>query len=112
MKVFCGVLILVLVAHLQCGGSCYTPPTVTVPSCHQHASDSKQPASQSNSPCSRQSVIAAKVAALDKTVLEFASLLPIPVAIKAPEATAVIFEIPKSPPSSPHTLASIGILRI
>jgi hypothetical protein len=102
----------VLLAHMQCGGTCYTPPTITTPPCHQHAPDSKQPASQSNSPCSQQSVVASKVSGPGRVILEPVALLPIPFAREAANLHEIASTVPETPPGATPLIVSISILRI
>src|SRR5215471_14758046 len=98
MKTVCGLLILILLAHLQCGGSCYAPLKITAPPCHQ--SHSKEPVSTSNSPCAQKSVIVST------------AFLPSPVVmpVLGPSITPLLsHEAPLGPPGSALTAFNLRI---
>jgi len=112
MKVLCGALILVLLTHMQCGGSCYAPQKVAEPPCHQHASDSKVPPAQSTETCTEQSVIASKASGPCAMALELVALLPPTTALKTPDVPMIATSGPDTSPGPATSIVSISILRI
>ena len=114
-KIFCGLLIAVLSAHLQCGGSCLVKPTSTEAPCHKHTeqtpSNDRQPSHQSDGVCNQGSVIQTKIAVDGKLALEWAVVLPMPIAI-ASNSFALPLLMPENPPDRSPFPVSIPVLRI
>ena len=86
MKTLCSSLILLLLLHLQCGGSCLaeslglpgrTAPASTEPPCHQHGQtpvNDQQPPHQADSICSQGPLIQSKLS-IGKVVLHLDATL-------------------------------------
>jgi hypothetical protein len=80
MKIFCTILVAILLIHLQCGASCLVDSlkVQTAPPCHQHHSD------ESKSRCGGQgSLLEAKLVPL--AVMTQPVLITTPVVEFAPE---------------------------
>jgi hypothetical protein len=110
MKTVCGLLILILFAHLQCGGLCYAPSKITAPPCHQ--SHSKEPASTTNSPCAQQSVVVSTAFEDGRTVLAFAACLPIPAVTLEFDPSIASSLNHETPPSAAWPALTVFNLRI
>ena len=89
MKLLPKFLVLVMLIHLQCGGSClveafggpvHSAAANEEPSCHHHqdapAGDNQQPSHDENAPCSRGQLIESKTYDFGKVVLQTAAILP------------------------------------
>src|SRR5215470_10653868 len=89
MKLLPTFLVLVMLIHLQCGGSClveafggpvHSAAASEEPSCHHHqdvpADDNQQPSHDANAPCSRGQLIEFKTYNSGKVVLQTAAILP------------------------------------
>src|SRR5437764_783220 len=88
LKTLCAVLMILLVAHLQCSGSCLSEsfkshviPDSDKPPCHQHedtpSNPSPQKSHETDSPCSQGQVIESKGGLIAKHVLLFNAVLPV-----------------------------------
>jgi hypothetical protein len=124
MKTLCGLLIVVVTAHLHCGDSCLvesfsastqTASTSTEPPCHKHAeipSKEQQPSHESKGPCSEGSVLRGKISIDGKIALELIAVLPTQVATVLTSSSAVPGFIPENPPGASPYIVSTSILRI
>src|SRR5262249_16143240 len=125
MKLLPKFLILVMLVHLQCGGSCLVEafggpvPSAAAnkePSCHHQqdapADDKQQPSHDANAPCSLGQLIEAKTYNFGKVVLQTAAILP----AEAPSLRTVDFTVHGFVPEGRHldlaSPAPISILRI
>jgi hypothetical protein len=115
MKFLSGSLILLLLLHLQCGGSCRKPATKTPPPCHkQENSPPSQPQSshEADGPCNQGQLIESKTFHSGKVALELAAVLPLSLAaamasdLRLPTITPGIASVASPPP------VPISVLRI
>jgi len=119
VKAFYGILILVLAAHLQCGGSCladslkspaHAEAAADAPPCHQHQpvpSHGNERSHDLNAPCTQQSGITAKSTPHGTIVFESTALLPVVAGLNVPANPHHPVPVFPSPPS-----VSNSILRI
>ena len=70
MKIVCALLVVVLLVHLECIGSCLAESAQ--PPCHQHQSQH-----DANSSCSDKPLVDANSAAAGKCTLELADMLSV-----------------------------------
>src|SRR6516162_4758052 len=102
MKFLPKFLVLVMLIHLQCGGSClveafggpaHSAAASEEPSCHHHqdapADDNPQPSHDANAPCSRGQLIESKTYDFGKVVLQMAAILP----AEAPSLRTIDFTV-------------------
>src|SRR5262245_59236533 len=112
MKTLCGVLICLLLLHLQCGGSCLTEsldhgnfaaPRSEEPPCHQHSqspTNNPQPSRHAEGTCTQGPLISAKLS-FGKVVLESHATLPDTLGTSQPSD----FELRRYTPVDPQILA-------
>jgi hypothetical protein len=118
MKTACSILILVLLAHVQCGGSCvaetlkHLRPAASEPPCHQHSQnpEKQRPVHQTEGTCSQGPLIESKVFGKRAAMPEIA-VFALPTAVQAdysPLLYRLDVPVPLTRPSPP----SLSILRI
>jgi len=122
MKVLCFVLIAILIAHLQCSGTCasesldsQTSSPPTQPPCHEHdkQSDSSQPKSHdaANS-CSQGSVIEAKQILKTKPTLLSSAVLHVVLTATGDNPSKAMAPRIDDPPGFSLSLPAASVLRI
>jgi hypothetical protein len=123
MKSFCGLIAVLLVLHLQCGGSCLvesfaTPQAASTagqPPCHHQGgvpSKSPAPSRQTSGPCSQTSIVELKAATSKAVVLEFVAALPNPVVLSAASGFVITLPGRENPPGFSSFQTTPSILRI
>jgi len=118
MKTASTILILILLAHLQCGGSCvietlkHSSPATSDPPCHQHNQnpEKERPVHQSEGTCSQGPLIESK-ALVKRVALPELAMLPAQAAIEV-STSDVIRPLDIRIPFIPPAPQSVSILRI
>jgi len=125
MKILSGVLVAVLVLHLQCGGSCLlnsagpapavTSTTSPEPPCHQHSgtpSGDQTPKPHSNGPCDQGPLTQSTLSAAAKTGFSVAAVLPPGIeTVMTPDSVTRVYN-PETPPQVTSSSARLSVLRI
>jgi len=105
MKIVSALLVIVLLLHLGCVGSCVAASTE--PPCHQHQSQQNI-----NSSCSDRPLIEAKTAATGKCALELVAMLPVLTQTVAFNELASLQHAADNPPGISDTSVTTPVLRI
>jgi hypothetical protein len=126
MKIVSGVLVAVLLLHVQCGGACLLNSSgraaVTLastgspePPCHRHAdtpSRDHTPKHDSNGPCDQGPLTQSTVSAAAKTGLNVAGVLPKGIETAVARDSISCAYSPEKPPHVRSASARISVLRI
>src|SRR5262249_67892 len=124
MKVLSGSLILLLLLHLQCGGSClieafggaiHEAPTNTQPPCHQQGNPpptDRQSSHHTESRCNQGKLIESRTYNSGKIGPEFAAVLPPTITVMMASEPGFQKMTPGTPSSVLPSPVPISILRI
>jgi hypothetical protein len=126
MKILSGLLVAVLILHLQCGGSCLLNSSsrgaaalaaisVPEPPCHQHAelpSRNQTPKHDSNNPCDHGPLAQSTLSAAAKAGVNAVGVLPPGIETVVTHDSANSVYIPEEPPHVRSVSARMSILRI